>query len=102
MYTRSFSIIWTVLMTMGVFYFWREPDFARQPLFFQIIMTTLPLAGFLFMWDSLRKLRRFRSVRCEEDAGKPLYIWTEFDGSERRSSKDPRPAWDEEDRDCAD
>jgi len=102
MYTLSFSIIWTVLAAVGVFFFSREPVFALQPMFFQIFIIMMPLAGFLFIWDSLRKLRRFRSVRCQEDAGKPVCIWTDFDGSERRSSKDPRPAWDEEDRNFAD
>jgi len=102
MNTLWFSIIWTVLAAVGVFFFRKEPDFAHQPLFFQIIMTLLPLAGFLFIWVSLRKLRRFRSVRCEEDAGKPVYIWTDLDGTERRSPKDPRPAWNEEDRNFAD
>jgi len=102
MYTLWFSIIWTVLAAVGVFFGWRNPEFAHQPSFVQIFLSMMPLAGFLFIWHSLRKLRRFRNVRCEENAVKPVYIWTDLDGTERRSSKDPRPAWDEEDRNFAD
>ena len=97
-----FSIIWTTLAAAGAIYLRQDPEFAQETLLFKIIMTAMPLAGVVFIWDSLRKLRRFRSVRREEVSGNTEYVWTEIDGSEKRSTTDPRPAWDEEDRNFAD
>jgi hypothetical protein len=45
-----------------------------------------------------RRHRRRASLRRDGDA----YVWVEFDGSERRSSRDPRPGWDREERGDAD
>lgn len=39
------------------------------------------------------KSRRRKSLRREGG----LYVWLELDGSEKRSTDDPRPAWDAED-----
>ncbi|MEL7202833.1 MAG: hypothetical protein AAFX07_05665 [Pseudomonadota bacterium] len=102
MYTLWFGIIWTVLAFTGLFFFRVEPEYAQQELLFRIVMTVMPFAGFIVIWDGLRKLCRFRSVRREETPGGPLYVWTELDGSEMRSSEDPRLEWDKEDRNFAD
>lgn len=102
MYSLIFSITWTVLAATGILLFARTPESESQSMIFQIVMIATPFAGFLFIWDSLRKLRRIRNVRRKQVAGKTMYIWTDPDGTERRSETDPRPAWDMEDRDFAD
>ena len=61
-------------------------------------MILMPFAGIPFIWDSLRKLQRFRSAREENG----IFIWTELDGSERRSAVDPRIEWDKDDRNFSD
>ncbi|PWJ21886.1 hypothetical protein [Jannaschia seohaensis] len=45
-----------------------------------------------------RRRRRRASLRQDGDA----YVWVELDGSERRSSRDPRPGWDREEQGDAD
>ena len=102
MYTFCFAILWTVLAAVGVFYFRQDPEFAQQTFLFKVIITAMPFAGIPFIWNSLRKLYRFRSVRRVDVSGHTEYIWTDVDGSEKRSASDPRPAWDKEDRDFTD
>lgn len=102
MYTLWFSIVWTVLAAVGVIYLWQEPDFAQQSLLFRIVFSAMPFTGLPFIWDSIRKLRRFRSVRRMEASDATEYVWTELDGSEKRGTTDPRPAWDKDDRNFAD
>ncbi len=102
MYTLCFSVVWTALTAVGVIYLWQEPDFAQQSLLFRIIFCAMPFAGLPFVWGSIRKLRRFRNVRRVEVSGVPEYVWTELDGSEKRSTTDPRPAWEKDDRNFAD
>lgn len=102
MYTLVFSVVWTVLAAAGVIAFYFEHGFADQPLVFRIFFPIFPFAGIPFIWGSLRRLRRFKSVRHETSAGGAVYIWNELDGSERRSATDPRIKWDEEDRDFGD
>ncbi len=95
MYTLGFGIIWTILTAILVIAFSRQDDFQAQSTLFKVIMTLMPFAGFLVIWDGYRKLKRFRSVRVEDGT----FIWTELDGTERRSPTDPRPEWDRKDRD---
>ena len=102
MNTLWFGIIWTVLAFTFLFFFRVEPEYAQQELFFRIAMTLMPFAGFFLIWDGLRKLRQYRSVRREETSDGPLYVLIELNGSEMRSSEDPRPEWDKEDRNFAD
>ena len=102
MYTLWFGIVWTALTFTGLFFFRVEPEYAQHELLVRIAMTLMPFAGFIVIWDGLRKLRRLRSVRREETPNGPVYVWTELNGSEMRSSKDPRQEWDKEDRDFAD
>ena len=98
MYTLGFSLIWTILTTIGVVYTYSSGDFAGYSTLFQLIMASMPLVGVFFIRHSLRKLRRFRSVR--QDGGE--FVWTELNGREGRSTTDPRIAWDAEDRSFSD
>ena len=98
MNTLVFSLVWTVLMTTGVGYALVRGDFDGQSTLFKLIFAVMPLVGLLFIWDSLRKLRRFRSVRQKDG----VFVWTALDGSEGRSTPDPRIAWDAEDRNFSD
>ena len=101
-YSLWLSIIWTALATVGLIYLWQDSEFAQQKLLFRTIMTVMPFAGLPFMWVSFRKLRRYRSAHCQEVSGKTEYVSTELDGSGKRSTTDPRPTWDKEDRNFAD
>lgn len=102
MHTLGFGILWTALAFTGLFFLRLEPEFAQQELFFRIIITLMPFAGGMVVWDGVRKLRRCRSVRREEMPDGRVYVWTELDGSETRSTKDSRPEWDKEERNFAD
>lgn len=102
MYKLGFSIIWTVLAVLGAWFIAYEPDWQDQEAFVKIIFTAMPFAGLLFIWDSLRKLRRFRNVRCKTIDGETVYVWTDLNGSKKRSTVDPRIAWDKDDRNFAD
>jgi len=102
MYTLWFGITWIALAFAGLYFFRLEPDYAQQGLLFRVIMTLMPFAGFIAIAHGLRKLRRYRSVRQEQTSDGPVYVWTELNGSETRSTKDPRPEWDKEDRNFAD
>ncbi len=98
MKTLGFSLIWTVLMTTGVVFAFVRGDFDGESILFKLIFTISPLVGVLFIWDSLRKLRRYRSVRKTGTE----FVWTEINGSQGRSIIDPRIAWDAEDRNFSD
>lgn len=90
-----FSIVWTAIATVFMIAFHFEPDFQQQGWLFQWAFRLMPLTGLLFVWDSWRKLRRFRSVRTKDGA---VFTWTGLDGSEQSSPTDPRSEWLEEDR----
>ncbi len=66
MHTLGFGILWTALAFTGLFFLRLEPEFTQQELFFRIIITLMPFAGCMVVWDGVRKLRRFRSVRRAE------------------------------------
>jgi len=104
MYKLGFSIIWTVLTALFVLFFDLDPapEYQRYEQLGKVIYTAMPFVGLLFIWDSLRKLRRYRSVRSEKIDGETVYVWTELNGSEQRSTMDPRIAWDKDDRNFAD
>lgn len=104
MYTLGFSTIWTVLATLFVLFFDPDPgpEYQRHEYIGKVILTAMPFVGLLFICDSLRKLHRFRSVRCETIDGEAVYVWTELNGSKKRSNVDPRIQWDKEDRNFAD
>lgn len=94
MNTPGFGGLWTILTAVLVIAFSRRGDFQAQTTLFKVVMTLLPFAGLLVIWEGYRKLRRFRSIREEGGA----FVWTELDGTTPRSPEDPRPAWDTEDR----
>jgi hypothetical protein len=102
MYTLGFSITWTVLAALFAWFIRFEPDWQQQEAFVKITLTAMPLAGLLFIRDSLRKMRRQRSVRWETTGEATVFIWKKLDGSEKRSCVDPRVEWDKDDRNFAD
>ncbi len=95
MYTLGFGIAWTVLAVVFVVAFSRQTDFQEQTAVFQVVMILMPLAGLLIVRNGWHRLRRLRSLR-EEDG---FFVWTDLDGAEKRSTINPRSAWDAEDRD---
>ena len=98
MYSLVFSILWTVACFALIIAFFREHGFDANPTWFNTLALLMPFAGLPFVWDSRRKLRRFRSVR-EKDG---VFVWTGLDGPEQRSTIDPRIAWDKDDRNFSD
>lgn len=98
----GFSIIWTVLATLGAGFMTLGPEYQNQGYLFKVMTALFPFFGLPFICDSLRRLRRFRSVRRETIAKETVYIWTELDGSTKSSDLDPRIEWDKEDRNFAD
>ena len=102
MYKVAFGVVSGAILIMVVVLFWQGPGVADPALVSRFLMVIAPLVGVLFVWDSLRRRRRGRSLRCEDVAGRRVYVWTDLDGVERRSATDPRPEWDAEDRTFAD
>lgn len=102
MNTLVFGVVWTVLAVALAVGLQLQPEFSHQTLFYKVIMMMIPLAGIFVIRDGIRRVRRFRSVRVETLPSGPIFIWTDFDGTELRDKKDPRPQWDEEDRNFAD
>jgi FtsH-binding integral membrane protein len=100
--TLTFSFVWTLLFSAGVVYLWTQPQFESQSLWFKVIFSLCPLGGVFFIVDSWRKVRRYKSVRCERDGSQLWYVWTEINGEEKRSLQDPRQTWDAEDKNFAD
>jgi hypothetical protein len=60
------------------------------------ILVFFPFFGLVAIYASWRDLRRRRSLRVEKDGDSTWYVWVEFDGSTRRSTRDPREDWDAE------
>ncbi len=93
------SVIWTVFATgICIGLFLQERD-AGNGLLVLALMVVFLLFGLVFMWDSVRRLRRRNSVRKVRENGADTYVWIEFDGTERRSRRDPREEWDAADGD---
>lgn len=93
-----FSIVWTLLAAVFVVAFHFQTDFQTESAVFKLVFRLMPLIGLIFIWDSWRKYRRFRSVRCEPSGNGEVFVWTELNGSQRRSETDPRPKWQDDDR----
>ncbi|MEL6207580.1 MAG: hypothetical protein AAFR47_20035 [Pseudomonadota bacterium] len=99
MFRLLFSIAWTALALIGAIAMARENwdnDWSLAGYAFVILF---PLSGVVFIWDSLRHYRRRKSVRKIDEDGSEAYVWIEFDGTERRSRRDPREEWDAADGD---
>ena len=99
-----FGIVWTALAALFAlnFDYGPGPEYERHEQIGKVIFTAMPFVGLLFIWDSYRKLRRFRSVRCERTDEGTVYVWTELNGSEGRSIVDPRIEWEKEDKNFSD
>ena len=93
MFRLVFAIIWTAVILGALLIGAGRDGFERA------ILGLMLAAGLLFVWHSWRDLRRRRSVRTEREGDATVYVWTEFDGTERRSDRDPRPDWDAADGD---
>ncbi|MEM9247350.1 MAG: hypothetical protein AAGB05_01500 [Pseudomonadota bacterium] len=94
-----FSIIWIIVatgMSIGLYLQEGQAGLGRIG---TVLVALFPFFGVWILWDGVRRLRRRRSVRRVQEHGGEVYVWTEFDGSERRSHRDPRDAWDAADRD---
>lgn len=102
MYTLIFGVAWTVIAAVFSIAMRFQPEWSDESLLFKVIMTMLPFAGLLAIIDGLRRVRRYRSVRAKHSPEGPIFVWTDFNGSERRDRIDPRPQWDKEDRNFAD
>lgn len=57
-----------------------------EPLFFSAIAVLLVGIALMVWRDSRRKAARRRSLRREDNG---IYVWVDFDGTERRSKSDP-------------
>lgn len=85
-----FAIFWTVLTT-GILL---RADLGDLNPLERLVLVALPLVGLFLVWSSWLYLRRARSLRTEIVGGTTVYVWTDFNGREERSTKDPRDDWD--------
>ena len=89
MFALLFSIFWTVGSTvLIVASFDQLADWERA------VAMLFPAVGLILVHASWLRWRRRRSLRVEHCDGATYYVWVEIDGSERRSTKDPRDDWD--------
>ncbi|MEL6323561.1 MAG: hypothetical protein AAFQ84_04960 [Pseudomonadota bacterium] len=96
--TLVFSIVWTVLAAIGTIAIWHDPKFGQEAPNVRRVLTALPIFGAGFVWWSWRRYRRYQSVRTQETELGTLYVWTDLDGTTKKSEIDPRIKWDEDDR----
>jgi hypothetical protein len=84
-----FSILWTVVVTVLIAGGIEDlADWERA------LAALFPLFGLFAIRATWLDRRRWRSLRVEDRGGTAVYVWIEIDGSERRSTKDPRDDWD--------
>jgi hypothetical protein len=89
MFALIFSILWTVISTaLLVSNLDALADWERA------LAVLFPLFGLFAIRASWLDLRRRRSLRVQEESGATWYVWLDLDGSERRSTRDPRDDWD--------
>jgi hypothetical protein len=89
MFALVFCILWTVVSTALIVGNFDDLVGWDRP-----IALMFPLAGLVATYGTWLAWRRRRSLRVEERDGVTWYVWIEIDGSERRSTKDPRDDWD--------
>ena len=89
MFALAFCILWTVVGTALIL-----GNFESLVGWERSVALMFPLAGLFATSMSWLVLRRRRSLKVEHRDGATWYVWIEFDGSERRSTKDPRDDWD--------
>ncbi|NKX44777.1 hypothetical protein [Roseicyclus persicicus] len=89
MYALIFAILWTVVSTALILGTLSElADWERA------LAILVPVFGLFAIRASWLALRRRRSLRVEQEGGLSVYVWIEMDGTERRSTRDPRDDWD--------
>ena len=89
MFALIFCILWTVGSTALI-----TANFDDLVGWERMLALLFPVAGFIATYSAWLTLRRRRSLRVETHDGTICYVWTELDGRERRSGRDPRPDWD--------
>ncbi len=94
----NFMIVWTVLATVLLIAFLRQDYFWNQAPFFRFIFCAMPVVGLWFTWQSLRKYRRWQSLRTEEIDSQTVFAWTDLNGQMKSSTSDPSVEWSKEDR----
>jgi len=90
-----FAIVWTGIMIFIVAFGGLSGTAPLERALFML----LPIFGVALIWHSWKRLRRWRSLRTETVGGVSVYVWIETDGSECRSTRDPRPDWEDDDGD---
>ena len=96
MFRLVFSTIWTGLPLAVLLSDTGLQDWERA------VLVLFVGVGLLFIWLNWRSLRRLRSLRTEREGDVTVYVWTELDGTERRSTRDPREDWARQDADDSD
>ncbi|MBF9059861.1 hypothetical protein HKCCSP123_11780 [Rhodobacterales bacterium HKCCSP123] len=89
MFALIFSILWTVGSTALILV-----NFDDLVGWERGVVLLFPLAGLFATHSAWLARRRRRSLRVETRDGTTWYVWVELDGSERRSTRDPRDDWD--------
>ena len=89
MFGLIFCILWTVGGTTLI-----VTNFGDLVGWERGVALLFPVAGLIATYFAWRDLRRRRSLRTETRDGTTWYVWIELDGSERRSTRDPRNDWD--------
>jgi hypothetical protein len=89
MFPLIFSILWTVASTVII-----ATNFEGLSPFERALAVLFPLFGLFAVRTSWLHWRRRSSLRIQENDGATWYVWIELDGSERRSTRDPRDDWD--------
>jgi hypothetical protein len=85
-----FALLWTAIALSLLFFGGLETAAPWERALFMIF----PISGIALTWASWRQWRRRRSLRVETAGGVSVYVWIEMDGTEHRSTKDPREDWD--------
>ena len=94
----TFSIVWTVGVTIGVIAMWRDPEFDQNAPIVRWILSGMPVFGVWFIRYCWRRVKRYQSVQVVHSEGREVYVWTDLDGSIKKDTVDPRIEWDKEDR----
>lgn len=89
MFALVFCILWTVVSTALIL-----GNFDDLVGWERTVALLFPLAGFIATTSAWLALRRRQSLRTETRDGATWYVWIDLDGSERRSTRDPRDDWD--------
>ena len=89
MFPLIFSVLWTLGCALLIFSNFDQLGPLERP-----VAILFLLAGAFFVHTTWRQWRRRRSLRVETHGDSTWYVWVEFDGSTKRSTRDPREDWD--------